>query len=293
MRRPKLYRADITAMTYNIIVMSLVLLFHQRVHEWYIEALLNLGAICFILFIVSVIDDRSNGALRILRDFYPLLLFPLSYEQVGRISHILFAENLDPYLHRAEYAIFGFQPSSRLAHLLPQIWFAEYMHFAYSCFYLIMPALGLLLYRRKDDFNEYLFTLCNVMLVCYFIFTLFPTAGPNAHSSNGFSKGFLFIPLMNAISTVDIEAGAMPSSHVACAAVVLYYAWRYAPRTRIVFATICISLMISTVYCGYHYALDVFGGLLTAAVVNSLSTWACRRRTNGRAKVYRAISETT
>ena len=293
MSRQKLNPADISTLTYNIIVMSLVLLFHQRVHAWYLEDLLNLGAICFILFIVSVVDDRSNSVLLLLRNFYPLLLFPLFYKQVGRISHILFAENLDSYLQRIEYAIFGFQPSSRLAHLLPQIWFAEYMHFAYSCFYVIMPALGLLLYRRKDLFKEYLFTLCNAMFVCYLIFILFPVAGPNAHSSNGFSKGFLFIPLMNAISTVDIEAGAMPSSHVACAAVVLYFAWRYAPKTRIVFATICISLMISTVYCGYHYALDVFGGLLTAAVVISLSTWACRRRTNGRAKVYGAISETT
>ena len=293
MSRQKLNPADISTLTYNIIVMSLVLLSHQRVHVWYLEALLNLGAICFILFIVSVVDDRSNSVLLLLRNFYPLLFFPLFYKQVGRISHILFAENLDSYLQRIEYAIFGFQPSSRLAHLLPQIWLAEYMHFAYSCFYLIMPALGLLLYRRKDLFKEYLFTLCNAMFVCYLIFILFPVAGPNAHSSNGFSKGFLFIPLMNSISKVDIEAAAMPSSHVACAAVVLYYAWRYVPRLRIVFATICISLMISTVYCGYHYAIDVFGGLLTAAVVIGLSTWACRRRTGPHAKVYGAISETT
>jgi membrane-associated phospholipid phosphatase len=289
----KLNPADISTLAYNAIVASLILLFHQRIRVWYLEALLNFGVICFILCIVPAINRHSSKVLRILRDFYPLLFFTLFYEQIGRVSHILFAESLDSHLQRTEYAIFGFQPSSRLAHLLPQIWFAEYMHFAYSCFYLIMPALALLLYRRQDDFKDYLFALCNTSFVCYLIFILLPTVGPRAHAANGFSKGVLFIPLMNAISKVDIEGAAMPSSHVAGAAVVLYYAWRYVPKTTLVFAPICISLMIATVYCGYHYAIDVFGGLLTAAVVIGLSTWAGHRRTDARAKVYGAISETT
>ncbi len=160
-------------------------------------------------------------------------------------------------------------------------------------FYLIMPALGLLLYKRSRDFREYLFTLCNTFFVCYLIFIFLPARGPDAHATNGFSNGFLFIPIMNSITQVDINGAAMPSSHVAGAAVVLYYAWRYLPRARVIFATICISLMISTVYCGYHYAIDVFGGLLTAVVVIGLSTWASQRRTQAYAQVYGAVSETT
>ena len=154
------------------------------------------------------------------------------------------------------------------------------MHFAYATFYPLLPGLGLLLYKRKEQFRDYLFALCNTMYACYLLFLFVPAHGPGVYAATGFPGGFLFIPLMNALVQFDIkQGGAMPSSHVAGAAVVLYYAWRYVPKTTVVFAPICVSLMLATVYCGYHYAIDIFGGLLTAAVVVGLSRQVSRRRT--------------
>jgi membrane-associated phospholipid phosphatase len=65
----------------------------------------------------------------------------------------------------------------------------------------------------------------------------------------------------------------MPSSHVAVAITTLWFSFRYLPRIRLVHLTVTILLCLSTVYCRFHYAVDVVAGVLVAAVLVPLGNW--------------------
>jgi membrane-associated phospholipid phosphatase len=58
--------------------------------------------------------------------------------------------------------------------------------------------------------------------------------------------------------------GAFPSSHVAVAVSIAISIYRHIPRINWFVVPVVILLCISTVYCHYHYLIDVFGGLVIA-----------------------------
>jgi membrane-associated phospholipid phosphatase len=66
---------------------------------------------------------------------------------------------------------------------------------------------------------------------------------------------------------LESDGAAFPSSHVALAALVLYYTVRYARSAAWVVGPLVISLIVATVYCRYHYAIDVLAGLAMASLL--------------------------
>jgi membrane-associated phospholipid phosphatase len=82
--------------------------------------------------------------------------------------------------------------------------------------------------------------------------------------------GFLY-------SAFETGGGAFPSSHVAAAICILFFAWRYLRRARYLILIATVALIIATVYCRYHYAVDMFAGALTAAVLLPIGEWLYRR----------------
>jgi membrane-associated phospholipid phosphatase len=75
----------------------------------------------------------------------------------------------------------------------------------------------------------------------------------------------------------QVIGAAFPSSHVAVSVGVAYFVWVYLPRARYLIAIDVFLLALATVYCRYHYAVDVFGGLLVAAAMIPLGEWMYRR----------------
>jgi membrane-associated phospholipid phosphatase len=266
--------ADLSTLSYNSIVVCIILISYQRIEHWYIQIASNLGFITLILFVFASINRYSAKTLRFLHSFYPIFLFTLLYEQTEKINVGLFQGNVDHLLQRIDLAIFGFQPSIRFSQVLSYPWLPEYMHFAYFSYYLLIPGLGLLLYLRADRqlFKNYMFAVCNTFYTCYLLFMFLPAAGPGSVAVPVFKNGNLFIPLVHMIlSRYDIHGGAMPSSHVAVAVVILYYAYHHSRLTFGVCAPLCVSLIFATVYCGYHYAIDAIAGVIVAAIILTLS----------------------
>jgi membrane-associated phospholipid phosphatase len=73
--------------------------------------------------------------------------------------------------------------------------------------------------------------------------------------------------------TFESPGAAMPSSHVAIALCTVYFSFRYLPKIRYVHLAVAILLSLATVYCRYHYALDVVAGVLTTALLLPLSNY--------------------
>jgi membrane-associated phospholipid phosphatase len=63
-----------------------------------------------------------------------------------------------------------------------------------------------------------------------------------------------------------VHGGAFPSTHVAGAMVVLFSAYQFARPIGYWLTALVFSICVSTVYGRYHYVVDVFAGILMAAI---------------------------
>jgi membrane-associated phospholipid phosphatase len=63
-------------------------------------------------------------------------------------------------------------------------------------------------------------------------------------------------------SVGENPGAAFPSSHVAVTFLVAWWGSKHFKRMRIFYWLTCLFLSISTVYCIFHYAVDVLAGLL-------------------------------
>lgn len=272
MKAGSLNIVDYCTFAYNGVVMAIVLLFHSRIPQWHLLILLNIIVIAVVLLLALVVGDRAALGPRLIRNLSPLGFFLPLYVQTGSLNYIVFPGFLDPLFIRIEENIFGFQPAIVFAQKFSQNWIAEYMHFAYASYYLLFPGLAVFLYlrREKPAFLDYMFSLCATMYVCLLTYIFLPvrgaaTFGPGAAPE---SASLPFTAVMAWIyRRFEIEGAAFPSSHVAIAALVLYYTVRYARSAVWVVGPLVISLIAATIYCRYHYAIDVLAGLATATIL--------------------------
>jgi membrane-associated phospholipid phosphatase len=71
----------------------------------------------------------------------------------------------------------------------------------------------------------------------------------------------------------EAPGAAFPSSHVAVALCTVFFSFRYLRPIRYLHLAVAVLLCLATVYCRYHYVVDVLAGLLTAAMVIPLGNW--------------------
>ena len=95
---------------------------------------------------------------------------------------------------------------------------------------------------------------------------------------DGVQSGPFYHVMALVYALVEPTGGAaLPSSHVAVAVTTVGFTWRWLPRLRWVHLVVTVLLCISTVYCGYHYGVDVIAGLIAAAVLVPLANLLHRR----------------
>lgn len=274
--RAHLRATDTATLAYNAAVVAIILASSARIPSWDRIILLNLATIAIVL-LLSRVGEQSRPLLCFLRDFYPMFFFFAAYEQTGRMNRVLFPDLLDPLFQQLEYALFGFQPAVEFARRFPQPWFNEYMHIAYFSYYLLFPSLGLILHARgrRRVFDEYMFTLSSSFYVFFLVFILLPVAGAATLAAPPLPAAGPFTVLMDVIyAYLEPPGGAFPSSHVGIAILVLIYARRHLSlRLFAPYALLGISLMLSTVYCRYHYAVDVLAGLAAGIALTFFFRW--------------------
>ncbi len=160
---------------------------------------------------------------------------------------------------------FGTLPTVRLQALhLPFLdWLGVVVHMTY---YFAPPLAGFYIWRRKECFSRFVFSLVSVYAVALVIHALVPTAPPWLAAEQGHAAGIqrqLFSLLFPELYTYGMavsganDVAAMPSVHMAVATVVGLgmgrYGWIYA-----------VLMGYSLVHIGEHYVTDVLAGALLA-----------------------------
>lgn len=285
--------ADYLTQGYMALVALLILLFHDgQVPGWPLYLVGHVAAITGVHGLICLHERRGGRLLDALRAFYPILLYTLFYVETHKLMYMFVSFRLDAHFIAVDQAWFGLQPSRALIQWLPYWWVSEPLYLAYFSYYGMVAGVGVGLYvLNRREFARYVTVISFVFYVCYLIYIFLPVLGPYdpdvvaSHAGAerligvkvlppGLTAGPFFNIMRRVYMAVESRGGAaFPSSHVAVAIATLCFSWRYLRRVRWVHLVFVVLLAVSTVYCGYHYAVDVLGGMVTAAVLTPLGWW--------------------
>jgi membrane-associated phospholipid phosphatase len=254
------------------------------------------AAMAAVHALVRLQERRGGRLLGFLRDFYPIILYTFLYTETHRLMHMFVPGYLDGLAIAADQALFGAQLSRTLMQRLPHWWVSEPLYLAYFSYYWMVLGVALGLYAfDRARFLRYVAVVSFVFYVCYAIFIVLPVLGPYDPAVIASTTGPEALigprpvpapvaagPFFRVMAVVYRIAeprggGAFPSSHVAVAIATLCFTWGWLRRGRWLHLALVVLLALATVYGGYHYVVDVVGGVAAAAVLIPLGGWLYER----------------
>lgn len=244
--------------------------------------------------------ELARLALNTLRDWSPLVLLIVVYDNFHDLTHVIRPEVVDPVLRRLDEALLAVEPSL-WAQRITRPWLTEYMTFAYALFF-VFPGIVLgVTYARGElpAFREFGLALSLAYYLGLVGYMTVPAVGPRYAFGGEFSVPlvgyFITEPARAAWRSIElVDRDCFPSLHTAISSISLVYLWRarrgWGRPGRIlvaVAAPLVVSLWASTIYLRYHYAVDVLAGWAVALVCTQaaprLIRGYCRRVPRARA----------
>jgi membrane-associated phospholipid phosphatase len=253
---------DRITILYNLILVIFTFIFRVKIAAYAYHLAFNLSVILIVLLLSF--RRRSSSSVCKVSLWYPLVLYGLLYYQTGLINRVVVPQFLDGFFMNLDVWIFGEFPAFFLRGKHGNAFLDEFFHFFYFSYYLIIPLTGILLFRKDVKlFESFVFQLSSLFYLCFAIFILLPVEGPIALRNEYYHQGGPFQTMVDFIYTGGENPGAaFPSSHVAATFLVAWWGSRHFKRLKISYWLTCLFLSIATVYCMFHYAVDVVGGLL-------------------------------
>lgn len=213
--------------------------------------------------------DRLPAPLVFLVDFYPALFLPLLFNTLEPLIQGLRGGPRDDLLIAADRAIFGVDVTVWMQSLVhPRL--NDVFYLFYATYYFIALAPGVVLWvRDRAMARRFIFTLMVVYYVSYAGYFTIPALGPRFAQANEYSVSLTTSPLSRAIAeTINAlektKLDVFPSGHTMISVAVLLVAWKRARDVFWYLLPVATGLVISTVYCRYHYAVDVIAGTILA-----------------------------
>jgi len=296
-RRRRYRFVDYATQGYLGVVALIVLVLHgDRFPAWPVLVGIHV-AVMVAAHLLILVHSRmpDNLWLTFARSFYPLLLIIWLYQETGMVNLLITGGYHDHLFIALEERIFGYQPIVRFMEALPYRGVAEVLYFSYFSYYSLVAGVGFALFAvDRERCLRYVSVVSFVFFVCYLLFIIAPVLGPKAILIPRYAQAVgivyhvppvppgvesaFFYHIMSVIhSSMQVIGAAFPSSHVAVSLTSLYFAWISFQRGRYVILVMVSLLCLSTVYCRYHYAVDVFGGIIVAAGLIPFGEWLYRR----------------
>jgi membrane-associated phospholipid phosphatase len=270
--------ADAVTIIFLLFLSVLTLIFYPYIPK--APFLISLYSIFFIAQII-LIRFKNNG--RFLGLFYdlifPILCVLVIFDSLEWLVHYVNPEDIDPILIRLDYLIFNNHPTIILERIMSPL-LTDILQIAYSTYYFIPTSFGvvLLLNNQREEFNRTLFLILFCFYLSYLGYILMPALGPRftiSHLQTTELQGlFIAEPLQKLLNKLEgIKRDAFPSGHTAVALTVLYLAYRFKKRFFRILLPIVSALIFSTVYCRYHYVVDIIAGFGLTLLTIFLGEW--------------------
>ncbi len=203
---------------------------------------------------------------------FPVVAVLVIFDSLGLVVHSVNPRDIDHILIRLDYLLFGTYPTVYLERFINP-YLTDVLQAAYSSYYFLPVVLGVYVRLKRDDaaFSETIFAILLCFYLSYVGYILFPALGPRYvmdHLHERDVGGFLLTePIERVLNMLEgIKRDAFPSGHTAIALTVLFVASRHAKALSKFFTPFVALLIVATVYCRYHYVVDVMAGVALAVV---------------------------
>ncbi len=225
-----------------------------------------------IAMLVTMIHLRSKNTLGSWQPFVSVLyaaMFILGiFETFFMILSYFNSARYDELMAAIDLWIFGVNPT---------VWFERFVHpfvtdFLYVLYivYFPMPFFIITWLFRKKKFKELaetIFILSFTYLGADLIYFLVPVHGPRfflKHLQTVPLDGIILAePIRNLINFFEPnKLDAFPSLHTSIVLLVMVLCYRHNRKMFNVFLPITVGILISLVYCRYHYFIDMVAGLI-------------------------------
>lgn len=220
----------------------------------------------------------ERRVLRLSAHWYVVPTLWVTYWSLNPVVDLAAPVPFDRILQATDLALFGTHPAvalQRFAHP----WFTEIALYAYSAFFLWQVGLGVVLYRRGNgDFDDYVLTAVLFYVLSFASYAVNPAIGPRFALAESFS-GPLSGPLIGtglaqSFNDVPMLRDCFPSGHTGLTLLTLFWALRKrAYRFFWVMLPCALLLIFSTLYCRFHYAIDLLAALPFSAGILALQAW--------------------
>jgi len=257
--------------------------------------LLRYGALALALLWIAVLARREATlprALSVLIDFYPVAFLPIIFNTLEPLIEAARGGARDEILAAADRALFGVDVTVWLQRVArPAV--NDVFFLLYSTYYFLALALGVLLWiRDRETARRFIFSLMLVYYVSYAGYFFVPALGPRFAQASRYAVSLTGSPIARGISdTINglekTKFDVFPSGHTMVAVAVLMVAWKRARDAFRYFLPLALGLIVSTVYCRYHYAVDAIAGAALAIVAVPVGDWVYDRAA-GRTKLVGA-----
>lgn len=257
--------ADRLVLAYVAVGGVLIVLLRHRVPGWPAFFALHLVLIALVVALAA-----NAGRWRTAHAWYPLAMPLILFEEVAALNFLLVDGWRDHYLLAFEASLFSEPPTLWLGRFASPL-LTEILSIGYFSYFLILVIVAGVFDRRADKapfFGVMAASLLSYM-VCYAVFISFPTEGPAHTLRHLHTVPLAGGPIHQLVAYIQSNAGvhgnAFPSAHAAGAVAALVFAWRYAQKLAAWLTLPVVLMSIGAVYLRYHYASDIFAGILIGA----------------------------
>ncbi len=229
----------------------------------------GLAAALVVMTALAGRQDRLPVPLQLLVDFYSAAFLPILFNTLEPLIEASRGGARDDLLIAADRALFGVDVTVWMQRLV-RPWLSDTFSVFYATYYFFALTLGLILWARgRAAARKFIFTL----MVCYYVsyagYFAIPALGPRFAQAGEYTVSLLTSPVSRAIadginSLEKTKLDVFPSGHTMIAVAVLIVAWKRARDVFWILLPIGTGLVLSTVYCRYHYVVDVIAGVALA-----------------------------
>lgn len=280
-----LYPMDIFSLGYLGITLLLMLTFHKNIENGFTcitqYSFFGAGVLGLIFFRRKF---PEQPVLKVAGTIYPMAVIAFGWGTVTPLACMIYGNywTTDRVVY-FDRLLFGTHPTVwfRQFHYP---WLYELMNLFYSSYYVWMPAILLILiikgsYRQlRYAISLVSFTFLSNIVLFYLFPTLGPQMTPEIMELSGASSGGYWIASFTRWMQSNGSAigGAFPSSHVSVTTIWALAMLKISRPVGIFLLFLMPGIALSTVYLGYHHALDPITGILWGYVSYRLVEGKCR-----------------
>lgn len=263
---PPAYQLNIIFFTAMAI---LIVVFYSKIPNSINFLLIYFSMVVFQFFIYRFDNNSFMNYLK--KIGFPVFSVLLAFDTIGEITPYI-NRDIDYALLNIDYKILRFYPYVYLEKFANP-YLTELMQISYCVYYPLPFLLGTYLIKKgkKEEFHRALFLVLLCFYLSYIGYISFPALGPRYSIPQMFNTELTGVLLSDKIKDFlnlleGIKRDAFPSGHVGVSVLILYLFYKYDKRIFLLIFLPVMLMITSTIYCRYHYFIDIIAGLILTVV---------------------------